>query len=121
MTALLAALTVAARVRQNKVQAPDPGEFRKHVRHLLAQSDTATRQAGYPGDHAKLATYSVVALLDEAILNTSGALRAAWVGYPLQQELFGENVAGENFFLQLRDLLGRSDIDAETRMRSNGA
>ncbi len=102
-------LTVAARVRQNRVHAPDPAEFRRHVRQLLAQADGATRAAGYPGDYPKLATYAVVALLDEAILNTPGPLRSDWVGYPLQQELFGENVAGENFYLQLRDLLARSE------------
>ncbi len=102
-------LTVAARVRQNRVRAPDAREFRHHVRQLLGQADAATRQAGYPGDYPKLATYAVVALLDETILNTPGPLRSEWVGFPLQQELFGENVAGENFFLQLRDLLGRSE------------
>jgi type VI secretion system protein ImpK len=102
-------LTVAARVRRRQFHAPDSGEFRRHLRHLLAQADAATREAGYPPDFAKLATYAVVALLDESILTSPGPLRGDWVGYPLQQELFGENVAGENFYLQLRDLLGRPD------------
>jgi type VI secretion system protein ImpK len=102
-------LTVAARIRRNQFQAPDGGEFRRHLRHLLGQADAATRQAGYPPDFAKLATYAVVAVLDESILNSPGPLRGEWVGYPLQQELFGENVAGENFYLQLRDLLARPE------------
>lgn len=102
-------LTVAARVRRNQFHAPDAGEFRQHLRHLLGQADAASRQAGYPADFAKLATYAVVALLDESILNSPGTLRGDWVGYPLQQELFGENVAGENFYLQLRDLLARPE------------
>jgi len=102
-------LTVAARVRRNQFHAPDAGEFRRHLRHLLGQADAASRQSGYPADFAKLATYAVVALLDESILNSPGTLRGEWVGYPLQQELFGENVAGENFYLQLRDLLARPE------------
>lgn len=102
-------LTVAARVRRNQFHAPDPAEFRRHVRNLLAQADSATRQQGYPPEFAKLATYAVVALMDESILNSPGPLRGDWVGYPLQQELFGENVAGENFYLQLRDLLSRPE------------
>lgn len=102
-------LTVAARIRRNQFHAPDSGEFRGHLRHLLGQADSSTRQAGYPADFAKLATYAVVALLDESILNSQSPLRGDWVGYPLQQELFGENVAGENFYLQLRDLLARPD------------
>jgi type VI secretion system protein ImpK len=102
-------LTVAARIRQNRFHAPDADGFRRHVHHLLGQADSVTRQAGYPPDFAKLATYAVVALLDESILNTPGPLRETWIGYPLQQELFGENVAGENFYLQLRDLLARPE------------
>jgi type VI secretion system protein ImpK len=102
-------LTVAARVRQNRFHAPDSTEFRRHVRQLLGQADATIRQAGYPPDFAKLATYAVVALLDESILNSPGPLREDWIGYPLQQELFGENVAGENFYLQLRDLLARPE------------
>jgi len=102
-------LTVAARIRQNRFQAPDPGQFRNHVRNLLGQADSAIRQGGYPPDFAKLATYAVVALLDESILNAPGPLRGDWIGYPLQQELFGENVAGESFYLQLRDLLARPE------------
>jgi len=102
-------LTVAARIRQNRFHAPDSAAFRTHIRHLLGQADSTIRQAGYPPDFAKLATYAVVALLDESILNTPGPLREDWIGYPLQQELFGENVAGENFYLQLRDLLARPE------------
>lgn len=102
-------LTVAARIRRNQFQAPDAAEFRMHLKNLLGQADANTRQAGYPPEFAKLAVYAVVALLDESILNSPGPLRGVWVGYPLQQELFGENVAGENFYLQLRDLLARPD------------
>ncbi len=102
-------LTVAARVRRNQVHAPDGNEFRRHLLSLLGQADSTTRQSGFSAEYAKLATYAVVALLDESILNAPGPLREAWVGYPLQQELFGENVGGENFYLQLRDLLARPD------------
>ncbi len=100
---------MAARIRRNAFHAPDAGEFRRHIRHLLGQADATTRQSGYPAEFAKLGTYAVVALLDESILNAAGPLKGAWVGHPLQQELFGENVAGENFYLQLRDLLARPD------------
>jgi type VI secretion system protein ImpK len=102
-------LTVAARVRRNQVHAPDGAEFRRHLLSLLGQADSTTRRSGYSPEYAKLATYAAVALLDESILNAPGPLREAWVGYPLQQELFGENVGGENFYLQLRDLLARPD------------
>lgn len=102
-------ITVAARIRRNRFNASDASEFRRHIVHLLKEADNSARASGYPGEYAKFATYAVVALLDESILSSPGPLRDGWLGYPLQQELFGENVAGENFFLQLRDLLGRPD------------
>jgi type VI secretion system protein ImpK len=79
------------------------------LHQLLGEADSTARQTGYPPEFAKLATYALVALLDESILNSPGPLRETWIGFPLQQELFGENVAGENFYLQLRDLLARPD------------
>jgi len=102
-------LTVAARIRRKRFQASDANEFRRHILHLIQEADASTRTGRYPEEYAKLATYAVVALLDESILSSPGPLREGWLGYPLQQELFGENVAGENFFLQLRDLLARPD------------
>lgn len=102
-------LTVAARIRQDRFPITEAEGFRRHLHQLLGQADSTARQTGYPADFAKLATYAVVALLDESILNSPGPLRDPWIGFPLQQELFGENVAGENFYLQLRDLLARSE------------
>ncbi len=100
---------MAARIRQNRFPVTEADGFRRHLHQLLGQADSTARQTGYPADFAKLATYAVVALLDESVLNSPGPLREPWIGFPLQQELFGENVAGENFYLQLRDLLARPD------------
>jgi type VI secretion system protein ImpK len=55
----------------------------------------------------KLAT--VVAFLDESILNSREPVFADWARKPLQEELFGTHVAGEVFFENVRELLGRPD------------
>jgi type VI secretion system protein ImpK len=57
----------------------------------------------------KLAIYAYAAFLDETVLNSAQAMFADWTRQPLQEEIFGEHMAGENFFRYLNDLLGRAD------------
>jgi type VI secretion system protein ImpK len=51
----------------------------------------------------------VVAFLDESVLNSTNPVFSDWSRMPLQQELFGHNVAGESFFESLDRLQNRSD------------
>ncbi len=56
-----------------------------------------------------MAVFAVVAFVDESVLDASNTAFADWPRRPLQEELFGHHVAGEIFFQNLKDLLGRSD------------
>ena len=51
----------------------------------------------------------MVAFLDESVLNSRNPIFADWLRKPLQEELFGTHIAGEVFFQNLQQLLGRSD------------
>ena len=51
----------------------------------------------------------MVALVDESVLNLRSPAFADWPRRPLQEELFGHHVAGEVFFQNLQDLLGKTD------------
>jgi type VI secretion system protein ImpK len=73
---------------------------------------TATNQAlaaGYNADDARYATFAAVAFLDESVLNSQTPIFADWLRKPLQEELFGTHIAGEVFFQNLQQLVGRSD------------
>ena len=48
--------------------------------------------------------YAFCAAVDETVLNSRFAIRDAWMLQPLQLTLFGEQLAGENFFARLEDL-----------------
>jgi type VI secretion system protein ImpK len=54
---------------------------------------------------------AVVGFLDETILNLQSPLFANWPRQPLQEELFGTHMAGEVFFQNLQELLGRGDSE----------
>lgn len=106
------AFTVAVRLRAGRQTPPDAASFRVHIRQLLAHADQDARAAGYDGDTARLAVYALIALLDESVLTSSQTMFAQWSRQPLQEEVFGEHMAGETFFRTVHDLLGQQDSDS---------
>jgi type VI secretion system protein ImpK len=109
--ALQEAFTVAVRLRSNRNTAADAVSFRAHVKQLLAVADQRARSQGYDGESVKLAVYAYIALLDESVLSSAQPMFADWSRQPLQEEVFGEHMAGENFFRTLHDLLRRQDSE----------
>lgn len=103
------AFTVAARLRANRQSAADAASFRAHVKALIAAADRDARARGYDPEFVRLAVYACIALLDETVLHSSQAMFSDWARQPLQEEIFGEHMAGENFFRYVGDLLGRQD------------
>lgn len=109
--ALQEAFTVAVRLRAGRQVATDSISFRAQIKQLLATADQRARAAGYSGPTVKQAVYAYIALLDESVLSAGNAMFADWSRQPLQEEVFGEHMAGENFFRALQELLGRQDSD----------
>lgn len=105
-------LTAVVRLRANRQAAPDAESFRRQFREALRMAAQEAQRAGYSAEDTKLATFAVVALLDESVLNSRNPLFAEWPRKPLQEELFGVHVAGEMFFQNLQQLLGRNDSPA---------
>ncbi len=107
--ALQEAFTVAVRLRANRQAATDAQSFRAHVKALLASADRDARARGYDAEHVKLAIYAYIAFLDETVLHSSQGMFADWTRQPLQEEIFGEHMAGENFFRYVGELMARQD------------
>ncbi len=102
-------LTVIARLRSRRQAVTDAEVFRAQMREALRQADQQARLRGYTAEDINLAIFAVVALLDESILTTRNPVFANWPRKPLQEELFGHHIAGEIFFQNLQNLLGRKD------------
>jgi type VI secretion system protein ImpK len=102
--------TAVVRLRANRQQVSDAESFRAHIREAVrTAAQEARNRAGYPTDDIRMATLAVVGFLDETILTLQSPLFANWPRQPLQEELFGNQLAGEIFFQNLQELLGRSD------------
>jgi type VI secretion system protein ImpK len=102
-------LTAIERLRANRTGVTDANAFRHHTREALKTAANQALAAGYPADDVKLATFATVAFLDESVLNSQNPIFADWLRKPLQEELFGTHIAGEVFFQNLQQILGRND------------
>jgi type VI secretion system protein ImpK len=105
------ALTVVERLRANRQRVADPETFRAQMRNALKSAEQEALRRGYSAEDVRVATFAVVAFLDESILNSQNPIFADWPRKPLQEELFGVHVAGEIFFRNVERLLSRQDSE----------
>jgi type VI secretion system protein ImpK len=102
--------TAVERLRSNRQQLTDAETFRYHMREALkAAAQDARNRGGYNMEDIKMATLALVGFLDESILNSRNPIFADWPRKPLQEELFGIHMAGEVFFQNVEQLLGRNN------------
>lgn len=103
-------LTATVRLRSNRQAVNDAESFRHHIREALkTAAQEARNTGGYSTDDIKMATFAVVGFLDESVLSAQLPMFANWPRKTLQEELFGTHMAGEIFFQNLQQLLGKPD------------
>jgi len=102
-------LTAITRFRTNRQTPTDAGVFRNQMKAAIHAAESGATAGGYPAEDTRLATFAVVAFLDESILNSNNPVFTDWPRMPLQEELFGGHTAGEIFFQCIDRLLARSD------------
>jgi type VI secretion system protein ImpK len=102
-------LTAITRLRSNRQAVTDAVTFRNQMKTAISAAEAVAARKEYSAEDARLATFALVAFLDESILNSNNPVFADWPRMPLQEELFGGHVAGEIFFQCIDRLLARSD------------
>lgn len=86
-------------------QAPKTHEeFHRRVGTFLTQFETNARNLNKPATAIDEAKYAFCAAMDEIILASGFSIRPQWERNPLQLRLFGDHLAGENFFEKLEKL-----------------
>ncbi len=102
-------LTAVVRLRANRQGVSDARSFRYQTHSAIEAASSQALAAGYSAEDVKLARFAVVAFLDESVLNSQNPVFSDWLRKPLQEELFGTHIAGEFFFRNLDQILGRTD------------
>ncbi|RAP63189.1 type VI secretion system protein ImpK [Achromobacter sp. HZ01] len=78
--------------------------FSARVQQFLADFERSAKKMDIPAEDVYATKYAFCAAVDETVLNSRFGIRDAWMLQPLQLTLFGEQLAGENFFARLEDL-----------------
>lgn len=102
-------LTVIVRLRANRQVPSDSQAFRTQMQSALRAAEKEGIRKLYAPEEVRLATFAIVAFLDESIRTSSNPIFADWSGRPLQEEMFGHQRAGEVFFENIEGLLSRGD------------
>ncbi len=83
----------------------EPAALRKLIIHYLELFRKNCRAMNVASTAIDDAVYSLVALLDETVMSVPGECRNFWVTNPIQLELYGDNMAGQEFFRRLEKLM----------------
>lgn len=85
-------------------------EFAQKMTLFLDDFGRNARKHGASPDDVDAAKYAFCAAVDEIVVRSPFAIRDAWQRRPLQLALFGEQLAGENFFHRLEALRARGSV-----------
>jgi type VI secretion system protein ImpK len=82
----------------------DANVFRERLKQFLTQFERGAGKLGASAEDIHVCKYAFCATVDEAILTSGFKIRDDWQRLPLQVQLFGEQLAGEQLFQKLEDL-----------------
>jgi type VI secretion system protein ImpK len=85
----------------------DNTDFAQKMTAFLDEFTRGAKRQGASLDDIDAAKYAFCAAVDEIILRSTFPMREAWARRTLQLSLFGDQLAGENFFLRLEALRAR--------------
>ncbi len=94
-------MLVLLRARQEPAHAD---AFRAQIKELLTGLERGATRLRLSAEDVHLCKYAFCATVDEAILLSRFSIREAWQRQPLQLQFFGEQLAGEQFFVKLETL-----------------
>lgn len=103
---------IAIRMREAE-NLGEPAALRKLIIHYINLFKKNCRAIDTQSFLIDDAVYALVALLDETVMSVPGECRNYWVTNPIQLEMFGANMAGEEFFRKLGRLMIKPDQTKE--------
>ncbi|HJV85027.1 MAG TPA: type IVB secretion system protein IcmH/DotU [Noviherbaspirillum sp.] len=99
---------------RNRYFPADPNQFSAQVCRLLDNFERNARRMNVAIDDIYAAKYAFCAAVDETILSSEMAIREIWEQAPLQLTLFGDQLAGENFYKELEAVRHRGQASVQT-------
>ncbi|MDE2401389.1 MAG: type IVB secretion system protein IcmH/DotU [Burkholderiales bacterium] len=82
----------------------DAEVFRDRVKQFLTTFERGATRMHASADDVYICKFAFCATVDEAMLMSSFKAKESWQRLPLQLQFFGEQLAGEQFFVKLEEL-----------------
>lgn len=82
----------------------DAALFRTSIQLMLRDFEKNAKKLRVSAEDIHCAKYAYCALVDEIVLPSHFNIRDEWERLPLQLAFFGDQLAGENFFIKLEEL-----------------
>lgn len=101
--------TVVLRTRFNVQRWDSADRMRVAVRQMIASATQNVRALGYSDETTQMTLFAIIGFLDESVLSSKDPVFTDWSRKPLQEELFGDQLAGEKFFRHVAELLNRPE------------
>nr|WP_314539388.1 type IVB secretion system protein IcmH/DotU [uncultured Massilia sp.] len=98
---------------KNGNRPQDDAAFARKMTQFLDDFGRNARKHNASPDDVEAAKYAFCAAVDEIILRSPFPIRDAWERKPLQLQLFGDQLAGENFFNRLEQLRARGSAHVQ--------
>lgn len=89
---------------KNRCAPEDEATFSEKIKRFLDDFDRQAKKMDIHADDVHAAKYAYCAAIDEMVLRSQFSIRHDWERRPLQLILFGDQLAGENFFHRLEEL-----------------
>jgi type VI secretion system protein ImpK len=102
-------LTGLLRVQSGRQQIMDSETFRRRIKASLSEINRDAGLREFSSEEIDQAHFAIVAFLDEAVLTSNDPSVSSWGKKSLQEELFGQAHAGEDYFRRLDELMARRD------------
>lgn len=99
---------------KNRHMPVDAERFTAQVCRFLDNFERNARALDVSVDDVYASKYAFCAALDETILSSDIAIRDVWERAPLQLTLFGDQLAGENFYVKLEEIRHRGQACIQT-------
>ncbi|HEY4317379.1 MAG TPA: type IVB secretion system protein IcmH/DotU [Herbaspirillum sp.] len=91
----------------------DENTFAVKMQKFLGDVERNAKKLDVSAEDVHAAKYAFCASVDEIILRSAYPIRDAWERRPLQLTMFGDQLAGENFFKQLEELRVRGSAHVQ--------
>lgn len=98
---------------KNRCAPLDEVAFTTKMQKFLGEVDRGAKRLNCSPDDIHAAKYAFCAAVDEIVLRSQFKIRDAWERRPLQLTMFGDQLAGENFFIQLEDMRAKGSAHVQ--------